>query len=364
MGSIDDAMFEEWPGGLPAEETSLWWRLPRERKERALQRLRAVQGLQAHPDQPAIYDSVAEAAKAAGTGVSTFYAILRRWGEKQSLASLGVHATSNGPNIEAKEDRRRQLEECIRTWLVEDPDLTIAEVQDRLHRENAPPPLVSIRRAYNRIVRALPSREPFGNVCFDSAGLDVGGEGAETFRINALLDLGLGLVLGWDIAPESEILRSYKRAAEHSWRVIPPEEANAGCHNMRAFDLRGARASSAPLKFDIYLPPDYDVAGSHLDMMDTEVHRTRRVGSMMLTIVGDRLGPVWIGTGTREAGRGFRTGRMEPKPQYGQGLRALIDQAISDHNRARLALAPREATTDEAARRAAEIGHRANELFI
>lgn len=356
-----------WPGGLPDSEQALWLRLPAGRRRRALSRLKAVLGLYPPPGRPVIHSSMAAAAGAAGTGVSTFYAIARRWREAPSLAALGVHATSDGPG-KRMDEAEEGFDARIREWLREDPDLTVSDIRTRLGADvPGHPAFATVRRTAQRVLRGLPPRRPFGSeVVFDSAGIDLSleaGSDPAVLRLNAVVDVATGLVLGWDVGPEADMLASYARAVRRAWPRIGREKivAERRGGGLSRLDLTGAAASGEVPTLHVNLVPgigaDFPAGG------DVAVHANPRTGASLVAALGERLGPVWIGSGVREPGRSFRTGRIDPMPSFGTGIEDLVDEAISRHNLARLQLIPRDASPDEARRMAAEIGRRARALF-
>ena len=64
--------------------------------------------------------------------------------------------------------------------------------------------------------------------------------------------------------------------------------------------------------------------------------------------LGERLGRIWIGAGCRDAGRSYRTGRVEDMPKLTAALRRQIGAEIHDHNLRRLSLIERTAADDPA----------------
>ncbi len=368
MAIEDDEIRDLWPGGLPEAEEALWLRLPASRKRKAVARLRAVLGLNPPSGAAPVHMSMADAAAAAETGVSTFYAIARRWRRHPSLAALGVHATSDGPGIRMEEDARSALEKRIAAILAADPDLSIGEVRSLVAADMpGDPAFATVRRTVQKLLREMPPRGPFGErIVFDSAGLDMSSEaGTEpaVMRLNAVLDGGTGLVLGWDIEPETEVADSYARAVRRAWprNHRETEVARRRGHGLNEFNLTGARASKSPPTFHVNLIP-----GTRTALRLPEGSRSFEnptIGASLVAALGERLGPVWIGKGIKEPGRSFRTGRIEAMPSFGSGIERLVDDAISRHNLARLALIPRDAPIDEAPLLAAEIGRRAAALF-
>lgn len=366
---LDALIGARWPGEFPAEERELWNRLPIERRRNAIRRLEAVLGLRPPGGGTPVYDSMEKAAEAAGTATSTFYAIARRWKEEKSLAALGVHATSSGPGTGMDLEQRDALEGRIRALLVEEPQLSVGEIRARLGAdEPSGPAFATVRRAVQRIRRDLPPSEPFGGqIVFDSAGLDVDGPSHRAMRLCATLDSGTGLILGWDVEPEEELLAAYAIAAR---RACPQtardrELARRRRRGMSQFDLAHARTSKDDPDFLVKVLPGMLTAAQdefgHVE--GVRIVEDKKIGSAIVGAIGERIGPVWIGTGVREPGRSFRTGRVDPMPAFGAGVEEHINGMIDGYNLHRLALLQRDGGADDAAHRAAEIGRRVAGLF-
>lgn len=367
--SLDALIDELWPGGFPAGERELWNRLPIGRRRKAVQRLRAVLGLHPPGGASPVYDTMEKAAAAAGTATSTFYPIARRWKEEPSLAALGVHATSSGPGTGMDVEQRDALQGQIRALLLDEQDLSVGAIRTRLGAD-APwrPAFATVRRAVQRIRRDLPPREPFGgHIVFDSAGLDVNDPSHRAMRLCAMVDAGTGLILGWDVEPEDEMLASYAIAAR---RACPQTRRDRNLalrrrRGMSVFDLAHARTSQDGPEFVMrvlpgMLPSTLDAIGR---VEGVRILEDKKIGSAIVAAIGERIGPVWIGTGVREPGRSFRTGRVDPMPAFGAGIEEHINGVIDAYNLHRLALLQRDGGANDAADRAAEIGRRVVGLF-
>ncbi len=340
-----------WPD-MPDEQRMLWEGLPQRKKETALRRLEAIRGVERGPEGRARYPDMMAAAAAAGMSRSSFYAVHNGWRRAPSLSALGVNLTRDGPGRTASIELRDRMLERVRMLLAEQPDLGNAEVRRKLGEAfGTTPAFATVRRLVLDAQRSEPPKEPFGRrVVLDSAGLDVWHDPGMPVRLYALFDLGTGLVMGWTIWSLYAPAGAYARAINHAFRGVrnPKSRELAEGYGLTALALDRI-AAELPASVEMHvLPDDARALARAVDQGSVELVTEGTLGRLLVDALGERLGRIWIGAGCRDAGRSYRTGRVEDMPKLTAALRRQIGAEIHDHNLRRLSLMERTAADDPA----------------
>lgn len=350
-GESDPDPTPVWPD-MPDEQRMLWEGLSQRKKETALRRLEAIRGVERGPDSPARYPDMTTAAAAAGMSRSSFYAVYSRWKQAPGLAALGVNLTREGPGRIASLELRHRMLDRVRRLLAEQPDLGNADVRRMLGEAfGTTPAFATVRRLVLDAQRSEPPKEPFGRrVVLDSAGLDVWHDPGMPVRLYALFDVGTGLVMGWTIWSLYAPAGGYARAINHAFRGVrnPKSRELAEGYGLTALALDDVPAEP-PASVEMHvLPEDAQALAGVLDQGSVELVTDGTLGRLLVDVLGERLGRVWIGAGCRDAGRSYRTGRVEDMPKLTSALRRQIGAEIHDHNLRRLSLMERTAAADPA----------------
>lgn len=344
---LDRAILELWPD-MPEDQLALWAGLTNAIKERAIARLSALRGLAGVDGVKPLYAGMADAAAAADTAPSTFYAIAKRWRSAPSLEALGVRVGNEGPGIAAASASRvRSLDE-VRRMLDEEPQLANAEIRRRLaETDGRLPSFATVKRLVQDAQRAAPPTVPLGaSVIMDAAGLDVFYDEGIATRLYAVVDVGTALLLGWEVWSTDDPAGGYARAAHHALYgtrspKVGEDDPPSGLPHLA---LDGVPAT-VPGTLEIrVLPGDVDRLSALFERDDgIRVVGDASLGRAVVEAVGERLGSVWIGTGSRKAGRSYRTGRFEDMPILTERLRQRIGDALREHDHRRLEKIPRDA---------------------
>lgn len=337
----DDDLARLWPGDLPEPERLAWARLPSDRRIQALRRLAALVGRRPSDDRSPLHGSVREAAAAAGVAVPTFHAIVRRWRDAPTLGSLGVHVPSDRhvapvPSTVIGHEVVRDLMRAHPHWRA--PDLHSALVAAGIAGS-----YTSTLRLWREARRMIGPGGVFGaHVVFDSAGLDLQDETGRRLRMCAAIDVGTGLVLGWDLSPEGDILLGYRFAARHAAygrraRHPWPFGVEGGLQDL---DLSGGVSGSSSLQaIELRLTPENADAARLSDdgtsVPTITVAPDVRVGRLVGDTLGERLGGLWLGSGVRDADRSYRTGRPVRLPTVNPVLWGQLTSDVVRHNRRR-----------------------------
>lgn len=344
---LDRVILGLWPD-MPEDQLALWAGLTNATKERAISRLEALRGLAGVGGAKPLHAGMADAAAAADTAPSTFYAIAKRWRSAPSLEALGVRVGNEGPGMAAASAFRARSVDEVRRMLGEDSGLTNAEIRRRLGEGRGKlPSFATVKRLVQDAQRVAPPGMPFGaSVIMDAAGLDVFYDEGIATRLYAVVDAGTALVLGWDVWSTDDPAGGYARAAHHALfgTRSPKVDADDPPTGLPHLALDGVPAI-VPEALEVrLLPGDVDRLSALFQVTDgVRVVRDASLGRAVVDAVGERLGSVWIGTGSREAGRSYRTGRIEDMPILTERLRKRIGDALREHDHRRLEKIPRDA---------------------
>jgi len=339
-----------WPD-MPESESVLWAGMPDTRKERAVARLTAIRGLTPEDGGPPRHAGMAQAAKAAGTSLTTMYTIAKRWRAAPSLEALGVHASRTPAAGVASSGERAEMLRDVARMLRNDPAAGNADIRRQLGETfGTMPSFTSVKRLVQDARRVMPPSRPFGSdVVLDAAGLDVFYDEGIPVRLYAVLDRGTGLVLGWELWGHDDPAGGYARAAHHA---LFGSRSSRGASDdppsgMSNLDLAGLR-STTPTTVEVRArPEDVGKLKVFANADSVRVVGDASLGSAVVEALGERVASVWIGTGRREAGRSYRTGRIEGMPTLRSRLRRSVGEALHEHDLDRLELMPRDPASCE-----------------
>lgn len=343
----DAALLRLWPD-IEERELVRWNLLSRVRRKKVLRRLEALARWEGIGEDLGIEDVL----RTAGVNLSTMYAMRQRWAADRSLRSLGVYvrtAASDGGKGEKPAGLARPH---VLELLSGDPDLPPARIAQELASRGVQLPKTSLLRLIRSVRGALPITAPFGRMLvFDNAGVDVVDMWDRRQRLYVVLDEDTGLVAGWTFRPEDDVVRGYSAAAEHALQIAAtfqfPELKDPG--GLSDLDLGGVEIYGDRHVARFVGPPSgdplRDVAWRAI--LEGRVHDPRYEigeedrspllartlpGSRLVKAVGDRVGPVWVGTGLRAAGIGYRTSRPTQPMLLTHELGVQVGRALHERN--------------------------------
>lgn len=354
---LDEQIEQLWPVEFPDGERRLWAGLSADRKEEAVRRLDAIAGLTEGPNgRPPKFRSAGAAAKAAGMGLSTFYAVMKKWRSQHTLASLGVHAGGKTAASPAADESRECLRRDIDEILDASPAASTSEVVRQLaQRRGSSPPFTTVQRIHLEALRTRPPTSPFGcQIFFDNAGVDMVDFNGTPVRLCAAIDGATGLILGADLSQENDVTSGYYRAMLHALRGAADKD-NARVMKLdgglSALDLAKANCCKGAPHFEVrVLPGDTDGLKAFSSLPGWSVVEDARSGRLVVRTLGNRLTPfIWMGSGKRSAGVSYRTGRQQPPADLSPAAEADIAAMINAHNQARLRVLPRVKQDNSAA---------------
>lgn len=338
--AIDAAFRVLWPSEMTADETRVWSQIPLVRKRKAYLRLAAIKWFAEQSDEqservkrnPSL---VERAASKAGTSVPTFYRLAQRWKEAPGLNALGIQVSRLGPIDTEQSSQRERMLSLVREALEVRPDTKVSELQTLIASEvGHKPGFATARRLAQEARSSMPPTRPFGKqIILDAAGLDLINCDGERMRLFTVLDSGTGVILGWSVSEESDAWRGYQRAVQ---------DFNDG-HPFMSFQRgilsKGIRGvwSTFPETVEIHLPPDIEKRDQQMDDEIILIH-DKRLGRGLIDAVGERLGGVWMGSGSRQEGVSFRNNRQSAMPTTGTVTTEAIGRDIDRHNETRLRL--------------------------
>ncbi len=333
MTEADDdlsrALVEAWhPSSVPPAERALAGRLSAEMRDVVARRLRViVQRERAVMDERPV---ASEVARELGLSRPRFYGMAKHYSATRSIAALGARAAerrTRPPRIDPAV--REEATRAVEAALAEDPTASVASVVRRLHGlEGSRITYSMLRRIWLEARRNAPP-ELFGaQLLFDSVGMDATRNG-HRIRLHLVIDVGTGLVLGYEVAGNDARHLGDVEAAFKAYERLP--FMDLGCF---------AAAATGP-EVLLSMENSEDRIVSMLIRLLTERGIACRadlgtVGRGALRIIGERLGPVWLGVGERNDDVSYRNGRRARMPEYTDELHRAIDVALDSHNRSRM----------------------------
>lgn len=343
----DDALRSLWPG-IPDEEIARWHAFSKGRRDKVIRRLQALHQWSGAGNGKVDVEKVL---RIAGVNLSTLYAIRQRWDAKPSLDSLGVYVRKNVEEADPKPRGDAEVRARLADLLARTPDLAPSKIARQLDADGLPLPKTTLLRLIRAVRNDLPITNPFGRmITFDNAGADLIDIRDRRQRLCAALDEDTGLVLGWAFSAENDVAHGYAAAAGHALRDGDGEDArDEVLGGLRDIDFRGVEIYGHVHSVRFVGPPVGDAAHDvrWRRLLDDEVHDPRFVrssydeplllrgavsGSRIVRGLGDRIGPIWIGTGLREPGMGYRTGRRTDYTLATTELHMQIGRALHERN--------------------------------
>lgn len=327
----EDIPSELWPDEMVEADARVWHRLTQDQRDKARLRITAIRGLSRRSDIVPSFENAAQAAAYAGMGVSTFYAMLKRWSARPGLAAVGVGAAE--PDMSGVGESAMPAAETFLAGLLGAEDYGTQELIRRLSQAGFVMSKTSAIRLIRKVRRGLPITLPFGeHVAIDSAGMDMTEGYGHRVRLHCVLDVGSGIVLGWKIIPEGTGLEAYRSVAQAAIATLP---------DFTPIGLQAADHTELEARF-----PPGDIAANHLLHGRLRLAgkftatADRETGTRVIRALGDRVAGVWLGVGQRLDDRSYRTGRPDRMPTVSEGLISEIGEWLDDHNLRRLALIP------------------------
>ncbi len=339
LPKLADLVSRAWPDGMSAEDIDAIARLSRVSHRKLRIRLAAMLDMSRSnaPDGQPL--AVQQAARAAGLGVSQFHLLAARWrrGER-SVAALGLRppgsrrgrrVEATGGSAEERKVDRQRLDEAVLAIVTRNPKSTVNQVRDlladELAEEVAP---LTLRRAVEAARRDGPGGCFGRRVVLDSAGLDLVDHEGDRLRLFAAIDPDALIALSWIIGTEESMSMGFVWTAamvgdmlpEGIERVTPCKDAPVLDIRFNPRDAEGRQLLEETLR--LAPPPRSTYA--------------RIPGKAVLEALGERLDRIWLGTGSRDPGVGFRTGRNEHLPLITAPIADGIDAAIRAHNLRRI----------------------------
>jgi len=232
--------------------------------------------------------------------------------------------------------------ELLRQLLTQESQLGTIEAVRRV-QENAEgerPSKTTVLRWIAEARRELSRQGEFGDrLLADSVFLEAAHPNGQRMRLYALADLGTRLLVGWSFSGWGHAVPAYVLAAADARRRDWPSQ------------LSGLRSAPRPQVRFMLRSEDGMGVPMLAKRLRTEwpsefVSDDARVGRDLLQLLGDRLGPSWIGAGFVAADRNHRNGRPAELPVWSAVLRAQFDEAVEQYNRRILSGLEREEAHD------------------
>lgn len=329
--ALTDALHAAWPDGVPEGELMLASRLSAGMRATVASRLKAI--MRFYDDHDQRQGVATRRAAEAGVSRKRFYAMARAWMETRSIIALGARAAENRSRAsKLSQAVRASAEEMILYMSVHQPDASIAEVCRRVvEATRAPISRTTVRRLWLDARRTAPPGLFSERLLLDSVGLDAFYL-SHRLRLYVVIDRGTGLVLGWAIATNDSRAWGHVHAADFA------------VDELSVIDLAPFASFDGRLGIDLVLQRDDVTGGGVLRKrlaeagIACEVH-IGSVGRRAVEVLGERVGPVWVGSGERGDDVSYRNGRTARMPELTSEMSSELDDAIRAHNRARAAAA-------------------------
>ncbi|MFK3889510.1 hypothetical protein [Sphingomonas sp. NPDC079357] len=204
---------------VPEEELEIWASMPPSKRDKALQRMVALDrhlgsfgGLTAK-----------QSAADAGLKLNRFYQMLRAWSERRSLASVGTFASTTKTRERIAPEIAQTIQAAVVRIVEADPDASVAALVRDLTKAidikrspNTLRPFVE-RELRRRLQRRLAGEE----VRFDCVATSLMRPDGANHVVFLVLDGGTGLILGQSIGHLSNSVAGYASAACDALGRIP-----------------------------------------------------------------------------------------------------------------------------------------------
>jgi hypothetical protein len=203
---------------VPEEEARIWAAIPPTQRDKALQRIAALdrfcggeQGLTAK-----------QAAADAGVELGRFYQIVRSWTAERSLANLGAYASATKKRQRLKPEVVNALQSVVARVVRDNKGASVTRLAQLLADASGLPPdqvpkkntLRTFVEREQRRVRA--TRQAGHEVLFDFSAVSLTREDGGLHTAFLLIDRGTGLVLGHAVGEPGDSVGGHGRAARNA----------------------------------------------------------------------------------------------------------------------------------------------------
>ncbi|WP_281045323.1 hypothetical protein [Sphingomonas oryzagri] len=327
--TLDELKLRAWPEGIPTRDELAIQRLPDSGRETVRRRLAAVLRWTEPTDGEPRFDGAADAATFAGLATSHFYQLVRDWKARRSVESLGVVGKAGTKRRSAVSDAvKAEISTTIAEVLDRDPNAGTNAILDAIAARHAgAPSRTTLIRMITEARRERRSGSFGADIAFDSAGLDLADPEGHHLRLDAVVDVGTGVVLGWVVATARWGATGYVHAAD------------AALDGLADLDLEGVSVADGEPDVMIRVRSGDAAAerifgGTGLPLVTP--NGIDRLGRIIVDAIGDRIGPTWLGVGERPDGVSFRTGRAAAMPEISSAMIDTIRETIDRNNGVRL----------------------------
>lgn len=214
-GVADPRRLERFFGRpVPASELAIWASIPPAQRDKALQRMTALDRHGASDGAVAAKQAAADA----GVKLGRFYQMARAWAERRSLASVGAFASTTRSRQRMEPEIAQALQSAVVGVVASHSDESIATLA-RLLGEAA-----GVSRAPNtlrpfveRELRRRAQKELAGeDIQFDCAATSLRRRDGAYHVAFLVIDGGTGLILGHSVGEAARSAKGYAAAAAHA----------------------------------------------------------------------------------------------------------------------------------------------------
>jgi hypothetical protein len=204
---------------VPAEELEIWASMPPSKRDKALQRMVALDRHLGSVGEMTAKQSAADA----GVKLNRFYQMLRAWSERRSLAAVGTFASTTKTRERMAPEIAQTIQATVKRIVDSNPDASVAALVRDLSKAievkrspNTLRPFVE-RELRRRLQRELAGEE----VQFDCVATSLLRPDGTNHVVFLVLDGGTGLILGHSIGHLSNSVAGYAAAARDALNRIP-----------------------------------------------------------------------------------------------------------------------------------------------
>jgi hypothetical protein len=270
---------------VPGDELAIWASVPAAKRDKVIQRIVALDRHLAADGGIAAKQSAADA----GLTLSRFYQMLRAWGERRSLASVGASASTTRTRQRMDSEVAGAVQAAVVKVVAESSGDSMAALIRRVSEvagvKKAPN---TLRPFVERELRRLAQRKLAGEeIFFDCVATSLrrsDGTGHVAFLV---IDAGTGLIRGHAVGDASASAAGYAAAARNAQDVIfgtlPPSEIWAD-ETRRSQIVPGGDASA----IEGLVALARDEAGG----IAPQIVRAGSYGRYVRAAVGLKIGPI------------------------------------------------------------------------
>lgn len=328
---------------VPPTELRIWAAMPPSRRDKVLQRVKALdrycfgnEGLTAN-----------QAAADAGLKLGRFYQLARVWPDNRSLASVGTFASATGPRQHYAPDVVNALQAAVNAVVKETADkpMSVAALSRLLGERSGLPPedlprTSTLRVIVERELRRVRQAGLAGSeILFDHATTSLPSHDDTWHTVFLVIDRGTRMVLGHAIGDDSDSVRSYGAAASDAFRRITYGFSSAGIWAERL-----ERSQIVPGADGDALAGETARIASEIGGCAPQVVKAGTYGRYAREYLGSKIGPIQLNA-VRAVGKS--SGKRNKLTELSSiDARARIELAVVDHNAAMLADFRREGDCD------------------